>query len=285
MAKLVIRKDDGEILFDTTKISYGLIKSGYMTAMGAVNRIVCTTSQCRADPSWGGNWTETGVYGDAIHGFTIVGAKAPIIFITGGGILVGHTSSGDTHTYTYTRASTSSKFYCFDLMREFGTGPALRTWRDDGVLTFNSRQIPLNVQAAVRAPDRGAPMSNVRPAGWFFTVYAGGYNAGGVSSFPSSSVNIPLAGLGECAAFLPWSRALTCAHENALTYQLSLTEGCFGTATGITFTCGVGRTTYGTVMPSTVPAYYQNPCFTSIPTDRYPTALVIRTDAYPFPYG
>lgn len=284
MAKLIVRKEDGTELFDTDKIAYGLVKSGAMVYMGNVNRFVCTTTQCRKDPSWGGNWTENGNYGDQTHGFTVTGAVNPIVFITGGGILIGHKTEGDVRTFTYTQASTNSKFYCFDLMRDAGSGPALRTWRDDGVLTFNSRQVPLNVVSAVRAPDRGAPMSNVRPFGWFFTVYAGGYNAGGVSNFPSSSVNIPLAGMGECAAFLPWSRAVTCAHENASTYQLSLTEGCFGTATGITFTCGVGRTSYGQVLPSSVPAYYQNPCFINIPIDRYPTALVIRTAGLPFPF-
>lgn len=296
MTGLVVQREDGSVMFDTSKISYGLVKSGYLTDVGAVNRLVCTTRACRADPSWGGNWTETGSYNDHVFSFTVKGSKAPIVFLSGSGVFIGTEDSGDVKTFKYMDATTNTKFFCFDLMDDIGSGPALRSYTDQRVLTFNSRQPPLNVIQVVQATGRGAAV-NSRVAGWYHTVYAGGYserfniyNLSGYNFYGSarSSLDIALPGLGECAAFIPWSRGITAAFRTDANGSGSfsaigagLTEGCFGTATGVRFTCTVGRTSTGEYQPTEVPA---DVCFRDIPVDRLPTALVIQTVNLPFPF-
>lgn len=304
MAGLVVRKEDGSLLFDTSKIAYGLIKSGYMTYQGNWNRWVCTSQACRKNPSWGGNWTETGNYSDSAHGFSVTGAINPIVFIVGGGVLTGTTISGNTRTFLYADASPQSKFYCFDLMRDGGTGAALRTFKDDGVLTFNSRQPPLDVDYTLTAPARGTA---INPGGvpnptWFRSAYAGGtnvrfnsYSIRGSTYYSSvrSTVTLPVSGAGECAAYLPWSRGLTAAlsettqvYEGNPTLGIGLTEGCYGGSSSVTFTFTVGRTTSGSLDPFVTPVALgvNGVIFRDIPIDRFPTALVIRTAGLPFPF-
>lgn len=296
MVGLVVTREDGSVMFDTSKISYGLVKSGYLVDAGAVNRLVCTSSACRADPNWGGNWTETGSYNDRVFSFAVTGAKAPIVFLSGSGVFIGTTVDGDTRTFKYMDATATTKFYCYDLMEDIGSGPAIRTYTEDGLLTFNSRQPPLNVVRVVQATGLGAEV-NTSVRGWYHTVYAGGYSErfnlrmiGPYYFFSSvrSSLNIPLPGLGECAAFIPWSRGMTGAFRidangtgSFSAEGAGLTEGCFGTATGVRFTCTIGRTSYGEYQPTSVPA---DMCFRDIPTARLPSALVIQTVNLPFPF-
>lgn len=284
MANLTVRKEDGSLLFDTNKISYGLIKSGNLVSAGNWSRYVCTSNACRQDPGWGGNWTPKN-FGDQVFSFSVVGAKSPIVFITGGGCLAGTKVEGNVKTFYYGgTASASTKFYCFDLMREGGTGPALRTYRDDRTLTFNSRQVPLNIFQAVRAPDRGNEYSNFYIRGFYYTAYQGGYNwqAG---EFVTTSVDIPIPGGGDVAACLPWSRSCAAEINDVLWYRMALTEGAFGGSGKITFQFAVAsETTFGEVNPTSSPANRGVPFFANIPTDRYPTALVIKTEGLPFPF-
>lgn len=296
MTGLIVQREDGSVMFDTSKISYGLVKSGYLTDVGAVNRWVCTTSACRADPSWGGNWTENGSYNDRVCTFSVKGSKAPIVFLSGSGVFIGTEDAGDVKTFKYMDATANTKFFCFDLMDNIGSGPALRTFTDQNVLTFNSRQPPLNIVRAIQPPGKGVP-ANSTNTGWYYTVYAGGYSErfniysrNGYSFYGSvrSSLDIALPGLGECAAFLPWARGIKSAFRtdaNGMgSYSadgVGLTEGCFGTATGIRFTCTVGRCSMGSYAPTSVPT---DMCFRDIPEDRFPTALVIQTVNLPFPF-
>ncbi|WP_426248361.1 hypothetical protein [Pseudomonas sp. TWR3-1-1] len=285
MAKLIVKKEDGSLLFDTDKISYGLIKSGHLAYAGNWNRYVCTSKACLKDPSWGGNWSGRD-YGDQIFSFSVVGAKSPIVFITGGGCLAGTQVVGDVKTFFYGgTASVATKFYCFDLMREGGEGPALRTYRDDRTLTFNSRQVPLNVFQAVMAPARGNEYSNYYIRGFYYTTYQGGYNRQ-VGEKVTSSVDVPILGAGEVAAFLPWSRSCSADIEDGFSYRMALTEGAFGGMGKITFQFAIAsETTFGEIMPTSTPANPSVPYFRNIPVDRYPTALVIRTEGLPFPFS
>ena len=303
MTGLIVRKEDGSLLFDTTKISYGLVKSGYMTYQRNWNRWVCTSNACRENPNNGANWTETGNRGDSAHGFSVSGARNPIVFIVGSGVHAGTTVSGDTMTFLYADATTQTKFYCFDLMRDGGTGPALRTFNEGGVLTFNSRQHPLNVEYSVTAPVRGERVNPADPNPiWFKTVYQGGtnirfnsYTSNGISFLASvrSTVTIPIAGAGEVAAYLPWSRSVGSAHSTTVSiYEgspvdaLGLTEGVYGSSSSVVFTCTVGRTTVGGLDPYFVPITggVNGAVFRDIPIDRYPTALIIKTAPLPFPF-
>lgn len=283
MANLTVRKEDGSLLFDTDKISYGLIKSGNLVSAGNWSRYVCTSNACRQDPGWGGNWTPQN-FGDQVFSFSVTGARSPIVFITGGGCLAGTKVEGNVKTFYYSgTASVNTKFYCFDLMREGGSGPALRTYRDDSTLTFNSRQIPLDVFQTVRAPDRGDEYNfNIR--GFYVTTYQGGYKWQG-GNFVTSSVDIPIPGGGDVAACLPWSRACAAEINNGPYYRMALTEGAFGGSGKITFQFAIAsETTFGEVQPSSSPANPGVPFFANIPTDRYPTALVIKTEGLPFPF-
>lgn len=290
MAGLIVRKEDGSILFDTQKITYGLVKSGYMEHQGMYPRFVCVSNACKKDPSWGGNWEERGNYNDQVFGFSVANVTAPIVFIVGHGVFAGTSKAGNVTTFNYSDASAGTKFYCFDLMKDGGAGPALRTYKEDGTLTFNSRQSPLNIVAAVRAPDPG-PRQGV----WHALVYTGGYNERyngtltpyGRTSYASvrSSVDIPLVGMGEVAAFLPWSRGVGCAFSTFTEFNypvgVSVTESCFGGNSKITFSCAISRTTMGDLSPTSVPMTI---CFRDIPVDRFPTALVIKTANLPFPF-
>lgn len=293
MSGLNVYKDTGEILFDTNLICYGLVKSGYMVYLQSWTRKFLRSAGL--DPNDGANWTLTtatsdpGV-GDQVHGFTVFNAISPIVFITGSGCLVGSSVSGSTITFYYTNASTSTRFYCFDLMADtIGGSTFLKTWDTTGRLTFNSLQPPLNVIAAVQAPGPGSTDAQGR----YLTCYAGGYNAQRERQAGSqyackldSRVDIGLGG-EEYAAYLPWSRSVAINDlwgNNAFPYvAYGGSEGVYGYNGGITFMFGAtGGTTqaYPSVSGQTVPASFQN-----LPTDRYPVALVIRTSDLIFPYN
>jgi hypothetical protein len=293
MSNLLVYKDTGELLFDTNLISYGLVKSGYMVYLQSWTRKFLKSAQL--DPNQGDNWTLTTATsdqgaGDQIYGFTVYNAISPIVFITGSGCLVGSSVSGSSITFYYTNASTSTRFYCFDLMADTLAGSTfLKTWDTTGRITFNSLQPPLNVIAAIQAPGPGGTDAQGR----YLTCYAGGYNVQREAQAGSqyackldSRVDIAIGG-DEYAAYLPWSRSVAINDlwgNNAFPYvAYSGSEGVYGYAGGITFMFGAtGGTTqsYPSVSGQTVPASFQN-----LPTDRYPVALVISTAGLIFPYN
>lgn len=292
MAQLRVYKDNGVILFDTNLISYGLIKSGYMSFLQSWTRKFLKSAQL--DPNQGDNWTTTTAVGDAvtgdqIYGFTVYNSTSPIVFITGSGCLVGSAVSGNAITFYYTNADTNTRYYCFDLMaNNIGGSPYLKTYDANGRITFNSLQVPLNIIAAVQAPTQG----ETDQYGRYKTVYTGGYNLkrangqGAMGAKWESRVTIPLAG-EEYAAYLPWSRSVGISDltsGNAFPHtQYSGSEGVYGYNGGIEFIMGAtGGTTqaYPSVQNQAVPGSFFN-----LPTDRYPVALVIRTSSYPVPYN
>lgn len=292
MAQLRVYKNDGSLLFDTNYITYGLVKSGWMTYIHSWTRKILRSANL--DPNEGSNWTTTTAqastsFGDQIHGFTVSNVSSPIVFITGSGCLVGSSVTGSTYTFYYTNADTNTRYYCFDLMANNIAGsPYLKTYDTSGRITFNSLQPPLNVLAAIQAPAPGA----IDRFGRYETCYYGGYNvqreaqAGQAAPKLDSRVNVPLAG-EEYAAYLPWSRSCGISDmwgNNAFPHvAYSGSEGCYGYNGGITFMFGAtGGTTqsYPSTQGWALPA-----SFYSIPTDRYPVALVIRTSSYPMPYN
>ncbi|PXX59537.1 hypothetical protein SAMN05660489_04562 [Pseudomonas sp. LAMO17WK12:I10] len=289
VARLVVTKDTGELLFDTSKICYGLVKSGNLAYLENWARYYLKSAQL--DPSDGANWAPESdpARGDPAYGFTVTNALSPIVFITGPGCLNGVSRSGSSMTFIYINADANTKFYCFDLMADNIPGsPYLKTRLEDGRISFNSLQPPLNVLAAIQAP---APPAHP-PAwpDWYGTTYVGGYNVqrrGMVSPNYSpaldSRVDIGLAG-EEYAAYLPWSRSAICLNGDAQTgLTVTVSEGAYGRVGGISFMFGAaGATTIGNTPSGTGTPAGNN--FRNIPTDRYPTALVIRTAGLPFPY-
>ena len=291
MSNLEVWKDTGELLFDTNLISYGLVKSGYMTYQQSWSRKTLRSAQL--DPNDGANWFPTNVfyeestYRDNLYGFTVYNAISPIVFITGSGCLMGSAVSGSTITYFYANADANTRYYCFDLMADTISGTTfLKTWDNTGRITFNSLQPPLNVVAAIQAPGPGSVDQYGRPT----TTYVGGANrirrASTVGSCQTDSyVNIALSG-EEYAAYLPWSR--TCGTYDFLAgsvtqEQYSMAEGVYGYNGGITFMFGAAAGT--TSARPSVSGWSSPISFFSLPTDRYPVALVIRTADLIFPYN
>jgi hypothetical protein len=292
MAQLRAYKDNATLLFDTNYISYGLVKSGYMSFLQSWSRKILRSIQL--DPNEGSNWTTTtatsdpGV-GDQIYGFTVFNPVSPIVFITGTGCLVGSAVVGNSITFYYTNADANTRYYCFDWMADNIAGsPYLKTYDATGHITFNSLQPPLNIVAAIQAPGPG-PTDQY---GRYTTCYAGGYNVkrangqGAMGAKIDSRVDLAL-GAEEYAAYLPWSRSVGISDMtsgNAFPHtSYSGSEGAYGYYGGIGFMFGAtGGTTQA--YPSTV-GWALPSSFFQLPTDRYPVALVIRTASYPFPYN
>lgn len=293
MAQLRAYKENGVILFDTNFISYGLSKSGYFTFQQAWTRRILRSANL--DPNDGGNYTPVAVSGspnsssDSLWGFTVYNAISPIIFISGSGCLVGTSISGNATTFLYTNASTSTKFFCFDLMADTAGSPYLKTYDTSGRITFNSLMPPINIIAAVSPP---AP-ANQDQYGRILNVYAGSTTSRVTSSYSvpnvSSQVNIPLSPGLDYAAHLTFSRTATvwdtqpASPATGPVTVYSASEGAYGYVGGVTFkmaaTAG-GSQVYPTTNQASVPASWVN-----IPTDRYPTALLINASSYPFPFN
>lgn len=290
MTQLVVRKESGELLFDTSKITHGLLKSGYL----AVNRTdgYYVIRGVNVDPDQKSSYNYyTGKY--VLHGFTVQSSTCPIVFLMGPGCLVGTSRSGDSITFYYSGASPSTKYYCFDLMRDTaGFGPYLKTWLDSGVCTFNSYMPPLNVVAAITAPGPGPLSSN----GLYQAPYVGGVvyqitsssgainSNGGAAPNKGCVVDIPIGG-GEFAAHLPWTRSLRIIDVGPFgggVYSYGQVEGAYGRSGGISFMfSATGEGIVGSYTGSAQPPA----TYTNLPVDRFPTALIIRTDNYPFPFN
>lgn len=286
-AKLVVKKPDGSLLYDTGNISYGLVKSGYLSLNSNWRRWVLRA--INVDPNLASSWKEAGVPGDDQYGFTVDNPRSPIVFLVGRGTATGVTVTGNSKTYLYAGASSATKYYCFDLMGDDGlTGPWLKTRdRESNAITFNSNQNPLNVVASVRAPDPGPLDRYGRPV---FT-YVGGRNeriafqSTSSSAIVHSLVDIDIQPGVEYAAFLPWNRSCgiidpeTIASGYTTTY--GMTEGAFGRVGGISFFFAPpGRTTW-----QDWPAGSAGYSYHSLPIERFPSALVIKTAGLPFPFN
>ncbi len=288
VARLVVRKDSGELLFDTSKICYGLVKSGNMVAIETWPRKYLKSAQL--DPNNGGNWEDSFRTGDAMFGFTVTNAISPIVFIVGKGCLNGTSVSGSSMTFMYAGGSAATKFYCFDLMADNIAGrPYLKTWNEDRQITFNSLQPPLNVVGAIQAP---APPAATDQYGRQLLTYAGGrielirYQTSSQDAQMHCVVDVGIDSSVEYAAYLPFSRSASLWNAQTVSggilSQCGVNEGAYGRTGGISFmfaNSGGSPVAYPATSAS-VPASY-----TSIPTDRLPSALVIKTAGLPFPYN
>lgn len=287
-----VTKDTGELLFDTDFICYGLVKSGYLSYQETWSRKTLKSAQL--DPNQGGNWTDSTVTYDASHkadslyGFTVSNWLSPIVFITGSGCLNGTYVAGNAMTFLYSNADASTKFYCFDLMSDNIAGsPYMKTRNASGFIPFNSLQPPLNVVYTIQAP-APPPITGGR---YGFT-YAGGYNYN-LNSGPAneynlsrlvSRIDIPLGAGYEYAAYLPWSRSVGIYDAsdlggNPAYAQYGGSEGAFGGVGSMSFIFGASAGTTTSRPPTT------NTHFFNLPVDRFPLALVIRTNNLPFPYN
>ena len=287
MAQLIVAKDTGELLFDTNYITYGLVKSGYLAYNSSWTRRTLRSAQL--DPTDGSNWTVSTAVNDPsnydqVWSFTLTNARSPIVFLVGTGCLNGSSRSGTTVTYFFSNADTSTKFYCFDLMADNIAGsPYLKTYNTSGVLTFNSLQAPLNIVGTSTPPPPTTPTGTYGVQ----SPYTGGYFVGRTPSNNYNTVkqdyryDVPLAAGVEYAAHLPWSRgASTVDAQGAGTAAYAVIEGAYGRVGGISFLFGASAgTTLSTGVAPRPSGWY------NVPTDRYPTALIITTANLPFPFG
>lgn len=288
-AGLKVYKENGQLLFDTEKITYGLLKSGYLSFQVNWPRLYHRSAQL--PPNEGSSYAESSIT-DAVHGFSVTGAVAPIVFITGSGISCGSSKSGDTTTFYFIGASPSTKFYYFDTMRNTLNGAGLKCYDESGVLTFNSLQYPLNIVARINAPPPPTP-TVINGIAMYGVPFAGATKQATrfISSGPYYCVaRIFIAiGSGEFAASTTFSRSFgqgimdnMSSPGNPFPAYGSMQahmDGAYGAAGGIYFmACDAARTT---MLYSTTAA---NSYF-DIPTDRYPQALVIKTDNLPFPFN
>lgn len=274
MAGLIVRKPDGSLLLDTSRITYGLVKSAYLATSAAWPR-----KRLRAlnvDPTKEGSYIDTDP--DPVWEITVPDCIAPMCFLVGDGCLIGTAANGNTRTYYFCNASTSTRVYVFDKMREMGSGARLRVRNpSNGILTFNSYQVPLNIIAQVQAPGLGQPNGSA-----YRTTYAGGFNQTIRSNSPNiqySKVTIPLGG-EEYAAYLPYTRGGNLVPESSSNQdQYGVIEGVGGYNGGIQFMFGpAAGTTVGNLGGAVVG-------YSRIPTDRFPVALVTRTSNLPFPFN
>lgn len=288
-AGMKVYKEDGSLLFDTEKITYGLIRSGYLTFQLNWPRLVYRS--LNLPPNEGSSYAESSI-SDPIHGFSVTGAIAPIVFIVGSGISCGSSKSGDTTTFYYLAASPSTKFFYFDTMRAGFSGAGLKCYDSSGNITFNSLQYPLNVIASIAAPAPPAP-TVVGGTAIYGVPFAGATKSAErfVNSGPYycvAKVFIPV-GSGELAANTTFSRSIGQGKMDgmsapgspfpAIAYMQAHMDGAYGANGGIYFmACDAARTT---MYPSNTSA---NTYF-DIPTDRYPEALVISTTTLPFPFN
>ena len=293
MPSLIVRKQDGSLLFNTDYITYGLVKSGYLALAETWSRRYLRSANL--DPNDGSNWSASTVAadgaGDRVWSFTLANAQSPIVFLTGSGTLNGTARSGNTMTFYYSNASTSTRFYCFDLMSDniAGSPPYLKMRRQDGTLTFNSLQVPLNIVGAYTPPGPSA----LNTFGRYYYAYDGGYNrkrqyaSGPAPSQMDCGYDINLDPNTEYAACLPWSRSATVMETNPSdgytgpATQYNTVEGAFGRVGGISFLFGASAGT-----PQALPGGFNGipASYSSIATDRIPQALVIKTANLPMPY-
>jgi hypothetical protein len=274
MPYLKVKKEDGSLLFDTEKITYGLLKSGYLTATEPWYRKKLRSAQL--NPGHGSSWVDNPNQPDPQWAFTVENSVSPILFIVGDGCLNGTSVSGATRTYIFGNASAGTKVYAFDIMRDIGYPPRLRTWLDSGQLTFNSFMPPLNIAFTVQPPGLG----NSSGGAAVKTAYAGGHNQtmqGGYTPIQYSHYTIPL-GNEEFASHLTFSRTGAVVPDSG-TSGCSVLEGAGGYAGGVKFMFGPAG---GSTVTLTGGQYYG---YYGIPVDRMPTALVIRTANLPFPFG
>lgn len=289
------QRDDGTPLFDASLICYGLRESGYLVEKTRWTRYYLKSAQL--DPSDASNYAETGAV-DPLMGFTVTGAIAPIVFINGQGISAGSSFANGETTFYFAGATSTTKFFYFDTMRNEGLSTGFKTFKDDAAntLTFNSAMVPLNIIATHLCP----PPSSELPGWPGVRTYAisGGTNrnrryhrafgsttAVAACFMESSFFAMASGNLAACATF---SRNFATGMQDG-TPGIGYSprrgasgagmDGVYGGAGGIYWS-----TIDATHSPDIINNTYGVTGYWGVPTDRYPLALVINIDNLPFPY-
>lgn len=255
----------GKNLVDSDFITYGLIRCGSMAKITDAYR-------------------NNGVlpYYDEVYGFTITGAISPIIFIAGRGVFQQVVRSGNSLTYWYAHASTSTRFYVFDQMRDLGAGPAkLRLWDIASVCTLDSMMPFMDINGKVIPPDP------VLDSAGYGRGYAGATTISGSANGPNpdhgnATILMDLYAVpvgGDCAVNLTWSRYVSHSDKFGF-YRFSALEGAYGEGANVVF---IMATEAGCVVNDNVLTTPNT--FFDIARPRKPTAMYIDATTLPFPYS
>lgn len=247
-------------------MTFGLVKSGNMALLESWNLDGYYSGHRSTVVNW--------------HGFS-VDAIAPVVFTHGQGVF--HTTKrvGNTHTFYFAAASTSTEFFVFDLVRDVGAG-GLRTWNESGVCTFNSIQVPMNVVATSVPPSTpGGSGEN----GTGETAYNGGENIRSGQNTVSRWWYALTSGR-KYAAFIPWNRGGRCFDGywpapggSIIGAAYSVIEGAYGEWGGVRHAFALDPLSYMNSTPNYTPI-----SFDSIARSRQPSISVVDVTNIPVPF-
>ncbi|MEC4024528.1 hypothetical protein VSO52_17255 [Pseudomonas fulva] len=290
-------KDNGELLWDTNLICYGLLKSGPLNVVDVWPRYLYKSLDL--NPNEESSWRED-IPKQPITGITVYDSISPVVFLVGDGSRCGEMVSGNARTLLFYGTTPETKAYVFDLMRDVGDSSGLNCYSDTGVLTFTSGMPPLNIAALVGAP----PLDDIIPGTENMPQPNQQWNA-----FKNGTTEEVFSGLGtytpylkgigtvpvfneEIAAHLTFSRSggvvwrsgspvggSTEGVSNGPGSVMGMQEGCGGTSDGkVRFFFIPAPTTTRRGLTNNANIWFD------IPRDRNPSALVIKTSQYPYPF-
>ncbi|MGY2183266.1 hypothetical protein [Pseudomonas agarici] len=280
-AGLIARLPTGEVLYDTSKSVYGLVRSGQLT-------------------EYVGRWSKlSSVFTDDIFKFVVPRALSPIVFTHGVCGQPYQSREGDDVVFYFANPKGAVRVYAFDLMRPIFSGPALKTRDSNESFTFNSLQWPMNIAGLSTPPVPTGPWYPL-PGGPQPSIAVGGFSGGNnylaqdsegavgnptpLSGFRAHYFDRVIDATKNFAAHIPWSRG--CAQISGTGgqfnnfYLYGMVEGCSGLPGGIVrhmFWSGAGTTYSGTSSQWQQGLYLLN-------TDPRPTSMLIDIGAYPYPF-
>ncbi|QQE85396.1 hypothetical protein [Pseudomonas putida] len=274
-------KEDGTLLFDIDRISYGLLKSGYLNLVDRWGRYFIRSANL--PPNEEGSYSYLQLL-DPICGITITDAVSPIVFLVGDGKPCGESVSGNVRTLFFQGCTPNTKAFVFDLMRDVGERSGMECYDATGRISFTTGMPPLNIIATVNPPAISAPIAGNTDQRW--TPYVGGANEASGREWSTGdfaqvkgAAYVPVVA-GELAACLTFSRSAGVIHGRDFSgsTQLGASEGCGGSSGGVRFFFSPAVATTSTIFSNNSTIWFD------IPTDRQPQALVIRATDYPFPF-
>lgn len=280
MARLITRSEDGKIIIDSNYICMGLIKTGYMQSLGSWQRY-------RRESANSSNMIPYSQF-DPVHGFT-VRATAPLVFVSGRSVFHRAERVGENITFYFGASSTTARYFVFDLMSERQQAAKLLLRNRDGVVTFDSLQLPLNVLGTVIPP---LPQYQNSQLQGFGVPYAGGsssFTGSGnfTTAFCTWTTN-PVGGIGkDLAANIPWNRGANNTWNVNYETAFSSIEGVYGNGSSISFmfmTEAGGNFNNFARAPFPQNLVIGLPAFMYVPVDRRPEASFIDVTNLPFPY-
>lgn len=271
-------KEDGSLLFDIDRISYGLLKSGYLSLVDRWGRYYLRSANL--PPTDESSWTYRDLL-DPICGISVANSVSPIVFLVGDGTPCGESISGNVRTLYFSGATPNTKAFVFDLMRDVGERSGMECYDAAGRISFTTGMPPLNIVATVDPPPIGPVYPGLPNEQINGPVYVGGHTEEsrpwGTSDYLwTKGVGVVSVLSGELAACLTFSRS---AGMQQGFYQLGVAEGCGGSNGQVRFYfCPAVATTSVFIGGSGGNAWFD------VPRDRAPQALVIRATDYPFPF-